>query len=187
MSNPEWWGNIFPQKKYRFASVFYKSSETSLFLSYNTICCVCSHPSWVLYIALVGHGGHWGQAQTNMKLQLLLLLWIISFVSHPRFFKYIYWLCYYSCPIPPPHSTPSCPPPPSHMPPLWFMSMGHAYKFFGFYISYTILILPLYIFHLLFMLLILCPFPPSLPLLLPLITLHVSSISVVPFLFWLFA
>ena len=29
------------------------------------------------------------------------------------FLKYIYWLCYYSCPIPPPHSTPSCPPPPS--------------------------------------------------------------------------
>ena len=34
------------------------------------------------------------------------------------FLKYIYWLCYYSCPIPPPHSTPSCPPPPSHIPPL---------------------------------------------------------------------
>ena len=32
------------------------------------------------------------------------------------------------------------------------MSMGHTYKFFGFYISYTILTLPLSIFHLLFML-----------------------------------
>ena len=31
------------------------------------------------------------------------------------FFKYIYWLCYYSCPISPPHSTPSCPPSPSHI------------------------------------------------------------------------
>ena len=32
------------------------------------------------------------------------------------FFK-IYLLCYYSCPISPPHSTPSCPSPPSHIPP----------------------------------------------------------------------
>ena len=62
-----------------------------------------------------------------------------------------------------------------------FMSMGHTYKFFGFYISYTILTLPLSISHLSFMLLILCTFPPSpTPLL---ITLHVSSISVVLFLF----
>ena len=59
----------------------------------------------------------------------------------------------------PPHSTPSCPPPPSHIPPLQFMSMGHTYKFFGFYISYTILTLPLSIFYLAFMLLILCTFP----------------------------
>ena len=35
------------------------------------------------------------------------------------------------------------------------MSMGHTYKFFGFYISYTILTLPLSIFHLSFMLFIL--------------------------------
>ena len=60
----------------------------------------------------------------------------------------------------PPHSTPSCPPSPSHIPPLQFMSMGHTYKYFGFYISYTILTLPLSIFHLSFMLLILCTFPP---------------------------
>ena len=40
------------------------------------------------------------------------------------------------------------------------MSMGHTYKFFGFYISYTILTLPLSIFHLSSMLLILCTFPP---------------------------
>ena len=31
------------------------------------------------------------------------------------------------------------------------MSMGHTYKFFDFYISYTILTLPLSIFHLSFM------------------------------------
>ena len=34
------------------------------------------------------------------------------------FFKYIYWLCYYSCLNSPPHSTPSCPPLPSQIPPL---------------------------------------------------------------------
>ena len=45
---------------------------------------------------------------------LSLTTWLISF-----FKKYIYWLCYYSCPIShPPYSTPSCPPPPSHIPPL---------------------------------------------------------------------
>ena len=42
--------------------------------------------------------------------------------------------------------------------PLLFMSMGHTYKFFGFYISYTILTLPLSIFYLQFMILILCTF-----------------------------
>ena len=67
------------------------------------------------------------------------------------------------------------------------MSMGHTYKFFGFYISYTILTLPLSIFHLSFMLLILCTVPPSPPRNPLLITLHVISISVVLFLFWLFA
>ena len=42
-----------------------------------------------------------------------------------------------------------------------------TYKFFGFYISYIILTLPLSIFYLPFMLLILCTFPPSFPLPLP--------------------
>ena len=80
----------------------------------------------------------------------------------------------------PPSLNSILPTPPSHIPPLEFMSMGHTYKFFGFYISYTTLTLPLSIFHLSFMLLILCTSPPPTPLL---ITLHVSSISVVPFLF----
>ena len=47
------------------------------------------------------------------------------------------------------HSPPSCP---------WVI-----YMFFGFYISYTILNLPLSILYLPFMLLILCTFSPSLP------------------------
>ena len=65
--------------------------------------------------------------------------------------------------FPPLHSTPSCSLPPSHSPPLEFMSMGHTYKFFGFYISYTILTLPLSTFYLPFMLLILCTFSPVSP------------------------
>ena len=71
----------------------------------------------------------------------------------------------------PPHSTPSCPSPPSHIPPLYYMSMGHTYKFFGFYISYTILTLALSIFHLSYMLLILCTFPDLSPSHSPLTTL----------------
>ena len=41
--------------------------------------------------------------------------------------------------------------------------MGHTYKFFGFYISYTILTFPLSIFYLPFMLLIICTFSPIFP------------------------
>ena len=48
------------------------------------------------------------------------------------------------------------------------MSMGHTYKFFGFYISYTILNISLSIFYLPFMRLIPCTFPPLLPF--PLLT-----------------
>ena len=47
---------------------------------------------------------HYFLIQTNKK----------NKIKHPIsffFFKYIYWLCYYTCPIPPPYSTPSCPPP----------------------------------------------------------------------------
>ena len=80
-----------------------------------------------------------------------------------------------------------CTPPPTCIPPLQFMSMGHTYKFLGFYISYTILNLPLSIFYLPFMLLIPCTFfslyPPPNPLL---ITLHVISISVILILFQLY-
>ena len=62
----------------------------------------------------------------------------------------------------PPHFTPSCPPPPSHIPPPQFMPMGHTYKFFGFYISYTILTLPLFsTYHLCYLFSV--PFPPLSP------------------------
>ena len=53
---------------------------------------------------------------------------------------------------------------PAHPLPPTFPPIVHIHKFFGFYISYTILTLPLSIFYLPFMLLILCTFPPSLPL-----------------------
>ena len=84
-------------------------------------------------------------------------------------------------PLHPAHLLPHLPPP------LQFMSMSHTYKFFGFYISYAILTLPLSIFYLPFMLLILCTFPLSPPPSPLLTTLHVISISVVLFLFQLFA
>ena len=66
-------------------------------------------------------------------------------------------------PFPPPTPLHPAHPLPPTFPPLEFMSMGHTYKFFGFYISYTILTLPLSIFHLSSMLLILCTFPPLSP------------------------
>ena len=72
--------------------------------------------------------------------------------------------------------------------PTQFMSMGHTYKFFGVSISYTILNLPLSILYLPIMLLIPCTFSPHSPHLpSPLITFHVISISVILFLFQLFA
>ena len=62
------------------------------------------------------------------------------------FFETIFYcLCYYSCPnFPPfPPSTQYPPFPPAIPTPL-FMSIGCAYKFFGFCISYTILNIPVY-------------------------------------------
>ena len=58
-----------------------------------------------------------------------------------------------------PPFTPSRPPPASHRPPLSFMSMGRTYKFFDFYISYTIPTLPLFsTYHLCYLFSV--PFPP---------------------------
>ena len=69
-----------------------------------------------------------------------------------------------------------------HSQPPYFMSMGVTYKFFGFYISYNILNLPLFCTYQL------CcffpiPFPPFLLSSSPLKTLHVISISLILFLF----
>ena len=49
------------------------------------------------------------RSKINQGCSLLVFLFV--------FLKYIYWLCYYSCPFPPLHSTPSCSPPPSHFSP----------------------------------------------------------------------
>ena len=60
-----------------------------------------------------------------------------------------YQLCYYSClnfsPLPPPLGT--------SLPSNMFVSIGHAYKFFGFSISYTILNISLSVLYLPIMLL----------------------------------
>ena len=96
------------------------------------------------------------------------------------FLGLLYWLCYYSC-----HNFSSfahlCPVTPFL--PAMPVSMGHAYKFLGFYISYIVLNILLPILFLPFMLLIPCTFSLIFPSLSPLITLHVISISVILFLF----
>ena len=86
---------------------------------------------------------------------------IIYLREHTDFFYFLNIFIDYAITVVPFPPTPLHPaqPPPSHIPPLQFMSMGHTYKFFGFYISYTILTLALSIFHLSSMLLILCTFP----------------------------
>ena len=66
-------------------------------------------------------------------------------------------------PFAPIYSPPPCTPPSPRIPLLYLMTMCYTYKAFGFYISYTILNLPLPIFYLPFMLLILCTFPPLSP------------------------
>ena len=99
------------------------------------------------------------------------------------FFKNIfYWLCYYSSPIFSPLYSPlPCTPPPTIIPLPYFMSVGCTYKFFGFYMSYTVLNLLLSILYLPFTLLIPCTFSPSLPALPP----HWKPAMWFPFLwFW---
>ena len=61
------------------------------------------------------------------------------------FFKItFYWLCYYSGPdFPPLLSSTWHSPYPQAIPPPLFMSMGHAYKFFGYSISCTVLYIPM--------------------------------------------
>ena len=73
------------------------------------------------------------------------LFWLLLCDTSRSFLKIIfYWLCHKSCPnfspLPPstlyPHSCQAIPLP-------LFMSMGHAYKFFGYLISYTVLYIPM--------------------------------------------
>ena len=91
----------------------------------------------------------------------------VNLTLFKNFLNIFYWLCYYNYSI-----FPSLFPSTLHtlstrIPPFQFMSMGCTNKFFGVYISYTILNLPLSMFYLPFMLFILCEFSPSLPLPLP--------------------
>ena len=114
----------------------------------------------------------------------------ITIIKNCSFYFLIYFIDYAITvvPFPPLYSLPSCTPTPIHIPPLQFISMGRTYKFFGFYISYTILNLPLSIFYLpsIYATFYLYLFPLSPPAISPLITLHVISISVFLFMFQFF-
>ena len=97
-------------------------------------------------------------------------------------FKIFYWLCYHSCHIFfSPLFLSTLYPPPTIIPLPYFMSVGCTYKFFGFYMSFTVLNLLLSILYLPFTLLIPCTFSPSLPALPP----HWKPAMWFPFLwFW---
>ena len=91
-------------------------------------------------------------------------------------------------PIFPLYSPSSPQPQPSNIPPFQFMFMGCTYKFFESSISYTTFYLSPSILCLLIMLLFPCTFSPLfLPSHSPLKSLHVMSISLILFLFQLFA
>ena len=89
----------------------------------------------------------------------------ITIIKNCSFYFLIYFIDYAITvvPFPPLYSLPSCTPTPIHIPPLQFISMGRTYKFFSFYISYTLLHLPSTL-YVLFMLLIPYTFYPILPL-----------------------
>ena len=87
-----------------------------------------------------------------LNVVLIIILFLIYFIDYAITVAPFFRL----------HLPPPCTCLPIHIPPLQFMSMGHTYKFFGFYISYTILTLRLSIFYLPFMLLIPCTFSHSL-------------------------
>ena len=65
---------------------------------------------------------------------------VLSFLKQFLFLIMFYGLWYYSYPdFPPLHPSTQHPVLPQAIPPPLFMSMGHAYKFFGYSISYTVL------------------------------------------------
>ena len=119
--------------------------------------------------------------QTHYTSNLRDTLKLFSFFSF--FLSIFYLLCYYNCPTFSPLYSPStC----THSHKHYNVPLVHVhdctYKFFHFSISYTIFNIPLSVLYLPFMLLIPVPFPPSLEM-----TLHVNSIYVILFLFYLFA
>ena len=94
-------------------------------------------------------------------LSYFVFSWYLCVCVFREFFHIFYWLCYYTCPLFSP-LFPSTLHTASHLHPplLRFKSMGHTYKFFGFYISYTILKLPLFsTYHLCYLFPV--PFPHS--------------------------
>ena len=67
--------------------------------------------------------------------------WLLSLML---FLIIFCWLCYYSCPnlspFAPFHPVPVLP---QAIPTPLFMSMGHAYNFFGYFLFYTVLYIPM--------------------------------------------
>ena len=114
--------------------------EGSSFLHILTTICVChfdySHP-----------GGCDIESYCGYFFKYTLLIMLLQFSQFDPYF---------------PSSLPVPLFPPA-IPPTSFMSMSHAYKFFGFSIFYTIHNLPLSILYLPFMLLIPCTFYPIHP------------------------
>ena len=100
------------------------------------------------------------------------------------FFKYIYWLCYYSCPICPPTPLHPAHPPPSHIPPP-YSSCPWVILISSLASTVPTLFLPspclFSTYHLCYFFSVPLPHsPPPTPLL---TSLHVISISMVLFLF----
>ena len=113
----------------------------------------------VVILSVVAWGGRVCLPMPPSWPEVLILSLLFSFLK-----KYIYWLCYYNCPISPLHSTLSCPPSPTHIPPFsscpWVIHINCLTSTF----PILFLTLPLSIFYLPFMLLTLCTFPPHSPI-----------------------
>ena len=104
----------------------------------------------------------YGFPKSFVALHFIFISMIYFIFYFFNFLKYIYWLCYYSCPIPPPiHSI--LPTPPSYISPP-YSSCPWVILISSLASTFPTLFLPSpSIFHLSLMLLILYTFPPLSP------------------------